>query len=66
MNRESISIHEMTRSEYYKYMGLSGSVIDRPDDKVDENFIKHVTSLKLAMDNMINSFKLGESVFMLE
>ena len=36
-NKSDIKI--ITRAEYYKSIGLSGSPIDRPDDPIDENFI---------------------------
>lgn len=54
-NKSDIKI--ITRAEYYKSIWLSGSPIDRPDDPIDENFIKHCESLKNIMNNFIDYCK---------
>ena len=52
-----------TRIEYYSAQGFSGSKIDRPDDPIDEDFIRHCDGLKAAFDNFISYCKeCAESV----
>ena len=41
-----ITEKKITRGEYYASMGFSGSQIDRPDDPVDDEFIKHCEGLR--------------------
>ena len=59
-------LKRMTRSQYYAYKGLSGSNISRPDDPVDEEFIKHVNQLASMMNNMIEQFKGGNNTVSIE
>lgn len=47
----------MTRAEYYKHLGLSGSEISRPDDIADDIFMEHCDMLKEMMENFIDFCK---------
>lgn len=47
----------MTRSEYYKSIGLSGSNIDRPDDEADEMFKDHCNQLAVLCQQFIDFCK---------
>lgn len=56
-----MSEKQITRVEYYKQQGFSGSDIERPDDPVDADFIKHCEGLKAIMEGFIDYCKTGES-----
>ena len=56
----------MTRKEYYTSRGFSGSEIDRPDDLIDDNFIKHVDALEGIMNKLIDNSKKGINVTFIE
>ena len=65
MNKQNISNIEetMTRAEYYKYMGLSGSPIDRPNDIADETFKIHCNQLAnfaKSEDKIYNGISLSD------
>ena len=47
----------MTRKEYYTSKGFSGSELNRPDDLVDTDFIKHVNGLDNIMNTLIENSK---------
>ena len=52
-----------TRIEYYNSQGFSGSKIDRPNDPIDEDFIRHCDGLKTVFDAFISYCKeCAESV----
>ena len=52
----------MTRKEYYVSRGFSGSEIDRPDDLIDDDFIKHVNGLEAVMNKLIENSKKGINI----
>ena len=56
----------MTRKEYYKSRGFSGSEIDRPDDLVYDIFIKHVNGLENIMNTLIENSKNGINTTFIE
>lgn len=56
----------MTRREYYASRGFSGSEIDRPDDLIDDNFIKHIDVLEGIMNKLIDNSKKGINVTFIE
>ena len=55
------SIKTLTRQEYYTSQGFSGSTIDRPDDPVDEQFIRHCEQLKVVCNDFVEYGKTGNS-----
>ena len=65
MNKQNISAQEeiMTRAEYYKHMGLSGSPIDRPNDIADETFKIHCNQLANFANRFIDFCKSESDIF---
>lgn len=63
-NKQNISTIEetMTRAEYYKYMGLSGSPIDRPNDIADETFKIHCNQLANFANQFIDFCKSEDKI----
>lgn len=56
-----MSVKVPTRAEYYAAQGFSGSAIDRPDDPIDDQFIRHCEGLKGIAEGFINYCKTGDS-----
>ena len=50
-----------TRQEYYTAQGFSGSAIDRPDDPIDDEFIRHCNGLKAFANGFIEHCKSGKT-----
>ena len=46
-----------TRSEYYESLGFSGSEFERPDDPIDDEFIKHCCGLKTIAEGFVDYCK---------
>lgn len=55
VNKPAVKV--MTRQEYYTSLGFSGSAIDRPNDPVDDNFIKHCEGLRSIAEGFIDHCK---------
>ena len=55
-----MSVKVPTRAEYYTAQGFSGSAIDRPDDPIDDEFIRHCNGLKAFANGFIDYCKTGE------
>lgn len=55
-----MSVKIPTRAEYYTAQGFSGSAMDRPDDPIDDEFVKHCEGLKAFANGFIDYCKTGD------
>ena len=59
-----MSLNIPTRAEYYAAQGFSGSAIDRPDEPIDEEFVRHCNGLKSFANGFVNYCKTSnETVY---